>query len=71
MSYIPFSTIKLFANEFEKKLSGYTVRKFTHGDRISVYLIDDSLVLLSQIVGHSCSLCINAEEMYGHYRKNA
>lgn len=70
MSYIPFSTIKLIANEFEKKLLGHTVKKFTHGNMISVYLIDDSLVLLSQIVGYSCSLCLNAEQMYGYYRSN-
>ena len=34
MAYIPLKTVKLFAAEFEKKLKGYTVEKFCHGDDI-------------------------------------
>ena len=56
MAYIPLKTVKLFAAEFEKKLKGYTVEKFCHGDDITVYLLDDSLALLVQIVGYKCSL---------------
>lgn len=65
---IPFSTIKLFASEFEKRLSPYSVNKYTYGDRITVYMINDSLAILVEIVGYICSLCLNPEEMYGHYR---
>ena len=70
MAYIPLKTVRLFAAEFEKKLKGYTVEKFCHGDDITVYLLDDSLAILVQIVGYKCSLCLNPEQMYGYYRKN-
>ena len=70
MAYIPLKTVKLFAAEFEKKLKGYTVEKYCHGDDITVYLLDDSLAILVQIVGYKCSLCLNPEQMYGYYRKN-
>ena len=69
MAFIPFNTIKLFASEFEKELSSYSVEKYSNGERISVYVLNDSLAILVQIVGYSCSLCLNPEQMYGYYRK--
>ena len=69
--YIPLTTMLFVLAEFEKRLAGYSVKKFkTTDDLINVYLIDDSLAILVELVGYRAHLCCNPEEMYGHYRNN-
>lgn len=69
--YIPIKTMKYFLSEFEKRLQAYSVeKKSTSNGLINIYLLNDSLALLVEIVGRKESLCCNAEEMYGDYRKN-
>ena len=69
--YIPLKTMKFFLSEFEKRLQGYSIKKFgTEDSLINVYLLNDSYAILAQLVGYKAHLCLNAEEMYGHYRNN-
>ena len=69
--YIPIKTMKYFLSEFEQRLQGYSVeKKSTPNGLINIYLLNDSLALLVEIVGRKASLCCNAEEMYGDCRKN-
>lgn len=69
--YIPIETMRFFLLEFEKKLQGYSVEKRNTPDGlINVYLLNDSLVILAELVGMQASLCCNAEEMYADYRNN-
>lgn len=70
MPYIPLSTVKMFVAEFEELLRGYSIRKFSFGELINVYLINDSLVILVEAIGSKAHLCINAEEMYSDHRNN-
>ena len=69
--YIPLTTMLFVLSEFEKRLSGYSIKKYNTKDNlINVFLIDDSLVILVELVGYKAHLCCNPEEMYGNYRNN-
>lgn len=71
MPYVSLDTVKMFVAEFEKLLSGYSIRKFTHGELINVYLINDSLVILVEAIGSKAPpLCVNAEEIYSNHQSN-
>lgn len=63
--------MRYFLSEFEKKLNGYSVvKKSTSNGLVNIYLLNDSLVILAELVGIEANLCCNAEEMYGYYRDN-
>ena len=72
---IPLKTIDLFAQKFEDNLAKYSYQKYeridqeTH-DPLTVYLINDSLVLLVQKVGHTGQLYSNEGELYRDYLNN-
>lgn len=66
---MPLSTVKFFITEFEKKLSGYSVKEYIIDEFTKVAILDDSLAILLQIVPYVCSPCLNAEEMHGADRK--
>ena len=69
--YIPLKTMELFLTEFESRLRGYSINKFSTPDNlVNVYLLNDSLAILVEIVGRKAHLCSNPEEMYGKYRNN-
>ena len=77
MSYLPYNTARYILENFEKMyLSKYAFHKYSKHikgeipESIVVYLVEDSLVLLIDIIGNSASVCSNAEEMYGYYRNN-
>jgi hypothetical protein len=66
MGYIPFSTAKSVQKEFEKCLQGYSVIQYTH-DMVTVYLLDDSLAILFELVettvNHDISYAIHIAEL--------
>lgn len=77
MSYLPYNTARYILENFEKMyLAKYAFHKYSKHikgespESIVVYLVEDSLVLLIDIIGESASVCCNAEEMYGYYRNN-
>lgn len=70
--YVPLKTMEYFLSEFEKKLLGYSLeKKRTQNGLVNVYILNDSLVLLVEIIEKKAKICINADEMYGYYRDNS
>lgn len=62
--YIPLKTMELFLTEFESRLRGYSINQFSTPDNlVNVYLLNDSLAILVEIVGRKAHLCSNPEEM--------
>lgn len=70
MSYLPLSTVEMFLGYFEKKIEKYSVAKYTHDKFITVYSINDTLLLWVELIGTPADPCLNAEEMYGNDRDN-
>lgn len=70
MSYFPLKTIQMFMTEFEKRLGGFSVVKYSHKNLITVFVLNDSLLIWVELHGEVASPCLNAEEMYGKDRLN-
>ena len=70
MSYFPLKTIQMFMTEFEKHLGGFSVVKYSHKNLITVFVLNDSLLIWVELHGEVASPCLNAEEMYGKDRLN-
>lgn len=70
MSYFPLKTIHKFLIEFEKYVNTFTVKKYSYGDLINIFSLNDSLLLWVELHGEVANPCLNAEEMYGKDRLN-
>lgn len=70
MPFIPRSTIKEFIVEYEKLLNNYSIKKYTRGELLNVFVLNDSLVILVEAIQYKAHLCTNAEEMYSDHRSN-
>lgn len=61
---MPLHTIKFIEKEFEKELSGYSIKEFQINDFEHLLIIEDSLVLHIEIAISQMPVCENAYELY-------
>lgn len=65
MLHLPLRTVDYILNEFEKKLSGYSIQTFIINNFEKVLLVEDSLALyIGKVLEDPRTVCVNVEEMY-------
>ena len=67
---IPLKTIHLIREKFEKKLTSYSVRKYSYDDNTIIYEINDSLLIACEISIDDVPLYDHSEDMYVSYSKS-
>lgn len=71
MSNLPLKTAKFIVAEFEKKLSGFSIKAYKHDEFVTVYSLNDSLLIMVELYGVPAQPCSYAEAIiYESNRQN-
>lgn len=70
MSYLPLRTIQYIEKKFEESFERHSVKKHRIDEFETIYVLDDSLVLISCIYNNTTPVCVNAAEIYADKRDN-